>query len=226
MRSKRIEEILSGGRISALLGILSLSDEEAYNHAIAVAEIVDEYLLLAKENNELEWNEEECTEIVMGALLHDIGKAFLPFGLQYSSHGLSKYELEVMRTHPLLGRVAIKNCHFSEIIKNIVLMHHANADGSGYPVINMQVFDKTNVPEYVWLVAYADRFEAMTNNRSFKQAMSYPEAWKELLNMSRKEILPYKYTRLFGEIIKKKSILSIENIDKMEEDNEFSQNRE
>lgn len=216
MKSKRLEEILKRGRVSAHLGILSLSDEEAYSHAIAVAEIVDEYLLLAEEAGELEWTEEECVEIVTGALLHDIGKSFLPFGLQYSTRELSEYELEVIRTHPLLGMVSIKNCHFSDIIKNIILMHHANADGSGYPTINMQVFDISNVPDYVWLVAYADRFEAMTNNRSFKHAMSYPEAWKEILRMSRKELLPYKYTRLFGEIVKKRSLLPIEEIEETE----------
>ena len=44
MKSKRLEEALQKGRVSALLGVLSLSDEEAYNHAIAVADIVDEYL--------------------------------------------------------------------------------------------------------------------------------------------------------------------------------------
>lgn len=210
MKSKRIEDILQKGRVTALLGVLSLADEEAYNHAIAVAETVDEYLVLAKENDELEWNEDECVEIVMGALLHDVGKAFLPFGLQYSAKELSKYELEVIRAHPILGTVAIKNCNFSEIVKNIILMHHANADGTGYPVIDMHVFDKRNVPDYVWLVAYADRFEAMTNSRSFKQALSYPEAWKEILSMSREEILPYKFTRLFGEIVKNRSILAID----------------
>lgn len=209
MKERRIDRILKDGQVSTLLGILSISDEEAYKHAIAVSEIVDEYLVLAQENNELLWTKEECDSIITGALLHDIGKAFLPFGLQFTAKALSKYELEVIRMHPLLGIVAIKNCQFDDIVKNIILMHHANANGTGYPVINAKEFNISNVPEYVWIVSYADRFEAMTNSRSFKQAKSYPEAWKEILELSRKDILPYQPTRLFGEIVKRKSLFYI-----------------
>ena len=89
-------------------------------------------------------------------------------------------------------------------------MHHANADGSGYPTISGNILTEENVPDYVWLVAYADRFEAMTNSRSFKKAMTYPKAWGEILRMSRDGILPYRFTRLFGEIIREKSLFHID----------------
>ena len=209
---KMLDDALQMGRVSALLGILNLSDEEAYRHAISVAETTEEYIELAKKTGELEWSEKQCVEILTGALVHDIGKAFLPFGLQYSAKKLSTYEQEVVRMHPILGIVAVKNCEFSEIVENIILMHHANADGTGYPSFSEQIFNLENVPDYVWLVSYADRFEAMTNTRSFKKALSYPEAWEEILRMSRMEKLPYKFTRLFSEIIKNKSILPIEEI--------------
>jgi len=90
------------------------------------------------------------------------------------------------------------------------LKHHANADGSGYPSISEELNEST-VPDYVWIVAYADRFEAMVGDRSFKRAKTYPDAWKEILSMSRNGVLPYKFARLFSEIVKKRSILSIEN---------------
>lgn len=210
MNKSRLEKMLKKESISTLLGILRISDEEAYNHATSVAEIVQEYLCIAEDVGELEWTEEECDEIICGALLHDIGKAFLPFGLQYSSSTLNDDEMEVIKTHPILGVVAVKNCGFGEIIHNIILMHHANANGTGYPSVNLCIFDEDNVPSYVWLVSYADRFDAMTNNRNFKRTKTYPEAWKEILEMSRVEILPYKYARIFGELVKKRSILSID----------------
>lgn len=203
-------QILSESCIKTTLGILKLADEEAYSHSIIVAQIVEDYIALAKEENELEWSETECYSIIKGALLHDIGKAFLPFGLQYSKKHLNLYELEIIKTHPILGVVSVQNSDFDDIVKNIILMHHANADGTGYPVISGTILSENNVPDYVWLVAYADRFEAMTNNRAFKAAMNYPTAWTEILNMSRKGILPYKYTRLFGKIIREKSLLPIE----------------
>ena len=209
MACNLLEKIKSDGRVMAYLGILNQSDEEAYYHVLAVTDIVNEYLMIASENDELDWTEKECESILIGTLLHDIGKGFLPFGLQHSTKELSNIEYEIIKTHPLLGVTCIQNCKFDEIVTNIILLHHANADGSGYPSINNQIFNEKNVPEYVWLVAYADRFEAMTNTRAFKQAKSYPEAWKEILNMSRAGKLPYKFTRLFGELIRQKSIIPI-----------------
>lgn len=209
MREMFLQEALRVESATPLLGILQLADEEAYKHSVSVAKMVDECVCIALESGELEWSALQCRDIVLGALLHDIGKAFLPFGLQHSASGLTSCELEIIRIHPLLGYVSIKNCSFSDIVKDVVLMHHANADGTGYPALDGKHFDAGNVPDYVWLVSYADRFEAMTNERSFKQAKSYPQAWKEMLLMTQEGILPYKYTRLFGEMIRRNSILPI-----------------
>ena len=208
--SEMYDNVLNDSCVKTTLGILHLADEEAYNHSLMVAEIVDEYIQLAKKEYELDWTEEECKSILKGALLHDIGKAFLPFGLQHSKGRLDEYEAEIMRFHPTLGRVSLQHSDFDIIVKNIILMHHANADGSGYPTISGNILTEENVPDYVWLVAYADRFEAMTNSRSFKKAMTYPKAWGEILRMSRDGILPYRFTRLFGEIIREKSLFHID----------------
>lgn len=205
--STQLKKAKALGRVTAMLGVLRINDEEAYIHSIEVASIVDEYISLAKKIGECEWTDEECEFILTGALLHDIGKAFLPFNLQHSSTNLTKYEREVINMHPILGVISTKNCQFSDIVQNIILMHHANADGSGYPAINNERLNEKNVPEYVWLISYADRFEAMTNDRAFKSAMNYPEAWKEILSLSSIGSLPYKFTRLFGELVKEYSII-------------------
>ena len=204
-----VKECLKNSNISSLLGILQLTDEHAYNHSINVAELVEEYINLSKEENSLAWTEEECVEIIKGALLHDIGKTFLPFGLQSSSIKLDDLEMDILKMHPLLGRVAIKNSHFSEIIENIIYYHHANADGSGYPRVKGKMLTIENVPDYVWVIVYADRFEAMTSYRPFQTPKSYPEAWEQILDMTRNNILPYQYLRIFGEIVKKRSIFQI-----------------
>lgn len=208
--NKLLDRIKNENSVAPLLGILQLTDEEAFAHSLSVAGITSRYLTLASQNNEMEWTKEEQESIVKGALLHDIGKAFLPFGLQHSSKTLTKSELEIIKTHSLLGSVCVQNCGFDTIVNDIILMHHANADGTGYPVMNGEVFNEDNVPDYVWLVAYADRFEAMTNKRSFKASKSFPEAWQEILNLSRNGKLPYKFTRLFSEIVKQDSIFTID----------------
>jgi HD-GYP domain-containing protein (c-di-GMP phosphodiesterase class II) len=213
---ERLKTALGNGSVAAMLGILKLADEEAYIHSLCVAEFVEKYLCLADKDGTNEWSEEECIHILEGALLLDIGKAFLPFNLQHSAGKLKGNELEIIKMHPLLGTVAVQNCKFDKIVTDIILMHHANYNGSGYPILESGTFRGENVPDYVWLVAYADRFQAMTTMRPFKPALSYPEAWRVLVDFARQEILPYKFATLFGEIIKKESLFPIEGRESIE----------
>jgi len=203
------EKILHKELLKPLLTMLKMTDEEAYLHSLEVARITDRCIDILQKWNECEWSNKEIEYILMGALLHDIGKAYLPFGLQHTSAKLDKYDLAIIQTHPILGYEVTKQCGLNEITSNIILMHHANADGTGYPIFDHTPYVENSVPDYVWLVAYADRFEAMTNQRMYKKAKDYPTAWKEILSMSREYKLPYKFTRVFSEIIKSDSILPI-----------------
>lgn len=209
-KQNMLNEVLDIGRVKALMGILKLSDEEAYNHCIDVAKITEFYL---EKEMSIDYNKRTADErrsIITGAVLHDIGKAFLPFGLQSSKKLFSDIEKEVVRTHPILGSLAIQNCEFDEIVNNIVLMHHANADGTGYPRINNQAYglvssDHPNVaievPEYVWIVAYADKLDAMISTRLFKRQKTLNEAWKVLVSTAKKGELPYDILNIYKEII-------------------------
>lgn len=204
-----LNEVLDVGRVKSLMGILKLSDEEAYNHCIDVAKITEFYLEKEMAIDFYKRTPEERRSIVMGAVLHDIGKAFLPFGLQYSKKIFTEIEAEIMRTHPILGSAAIQNCEFDEIVNNIILMHHANADGTGYPRINNKAYgvstDLPNVdievPDYVWIVAYADKLDAMISKRLFKRQKTLNEAWKVLVNISKEGKLPYDVLGIYKEII-------------------------
>lgn len=185
--------------IVAFLEILKLNDEDAYRHSLDVANLV---ALCLEKMSEI-YSEEDCVEITKGALIHDIGKAFLPFGIQHASFKLDTYTKEIMNTHPLLGYIAIKDANMSDIVKNIVLLHHETADKQGYPV-NLETqrpYEIEEIPEYVWIVAYADKFNAMTKNRKFQVSKSYSEAWDELNNMRISGILPYKYAGYFHNVI-------------------------
>lgn len=200
--------------VVSLLGILKIEDEEAYEHSINVARYTDKYLTILNEWKEQVYTEKEQEEILTGAFLHDIGKAFLPFKLQHSSEALSQNKQSIIRMHPLIGLVAIENCEMSEIIENIIYLHHENADGTGYPGKedenhNMTAYQEKDIPEYVWIVSYADRFDAMTSDRAFKRALNYKEAWKEILKLSEKNKLPYRLTRVFYEIIRRESVIPL-----------------
>lgn len=197
-----LSDVMNIGRVKALLGILKLSDEEAYNHCIDVAKITEIYLEKEMYSDYNKRSPEERTSIVAGAVLHDIGKAFLPFGLQYSPKRFSEIETEIMKTHTMLGSIAIQNCEFDQIVNDIVLMHHANADGTGYPRVGNKAYGTDiAVPEYVWIVSYADKLDAMISKRSFKRQKTLKDAWKTLVLISKKGELPYEPLSIYKEII-------------------------
>lgn len=190
--------------VNALLNMLRLQDEDAYSHSDQVAYLTSLCLEEMVKKNECEWYGEQLTEIVKGALLHDVGKIFLPFGIQNSEKKLDIYMSEIMKSHPLLGYLSVRDNGYSDIIKNIILLHHENADGSGYP-LNLETREKyteENVPGYVWIVSYADRFDAMTSPRKFKPSKNYNEGWDELNNLRVNGVLPYKYAKYFHSVVK------------------------
>lgn len=191
--------------VNSLLNILKLQDEDAFTHSKEVALLTSLCLEEMVKKGECEWYNEQMTEIVKGALLHDIGKIFLPFGIQNSEKKLDNYMAEIMKTHPLLGYLSVRENKYSKIVEDIILLHHSNANGTGYPV-NLEtgdVYTEENVPNYVWIVCYADRFDAMTSPRKFKASKSYSEAWDELNQMRINKTLPYKYAKYFHSVIKK-----------------------
>lgn len=194
--------------VKSLLNLLKLQDEDSYTHSFEVAYLTSLCLEEMVSKGECEWCNEEMVEIAKGALLHDIGKLFLPFGIQNSEKKLDNYMAEVMKMHSLLGYLSIRDNGYSDIVENIVLLHHANSNGTGYPTNfeNGTVYTESNVPSYVWIVSYADRFDAMTSSRKFKASKSYNEAWNELNTMRKDQILPYKYAKYFHDVIKKLSV--------------------
>ena len=181
----RVASTQNIGRVKALLGILKLNDEEAYNHSIDVAKLSNRYLIKEEQEGTVTRTEDEKINIITGALLHDIGKAFLPFGLQYSKRKFTDIENEVVKTHPILGATAVQNCNFEQSVKNIILMHHALLDGTGYPALQGKNYGTDiEVPEYVWIIAYADKLDAMISYRNFKNQKKIEDAWTTLVNMS------------------------------------------
>ncbi len=228
LADRLLEEAASDKTIAMLRGTLKQNDEEAYEHCTAMAQIVAQCISLSEkdileQSDNSDYNHTKQVETVKGALIADIGKAYLPFGLQHMHNKLEAEEKEIIKMHPLTGKVAIKSGGFSKIVNDIVLMHHANADGTGYPVVEGKIYvdaetyrnkletkredaDEIDnlhvVPDYVWIVAYADRFDAMTSKRAFKfMQKSYTEAWANILEDIQNNKLPYKYKRIFGRFV-------------------------
>ncbi|MCX7828355.1 MAG: HD-GYP domain-containing protein [Thermanaerothrix sp.] len=116
----------------------------------------------------------EFAEIaVLGGLLHDLGKARIPLEILNKPGPLTEEEFNLMKTHPLLGEqlareLGIDNPHILAIIRS----HHERWSGAGYP--DGKRGEDINFLSRI--VAVADAFDAMTSERSYKQAVPFREA--------------------------------------------------
>ncbi len=110
--------------------------------------------------------------IKYGTLLHDIGKLAVPDNILNKPGKLDAEEFEEIKKHPVAGYELLKSVF--EPISLIVRDHHEKVDGSGYP--NGLKGDEIGLPAKI--VAVADVFDALINERPYKKAFSKEEAVK------------------------------------------------
>lgn len=117
-------------------------------------------------------------QIVTGALLHDVGMLRLPREVLDKRGGLSEAELRQMQTHPPASyKIVCKELLYAQGVGLVVLQHHEHWDGTGYP----QRLAGANIDEGARIVSVADAFEAMVNEKPYRNSMIGYQAMKNLL---------------------------------------------
>ena len=115
----------------------------------------------------------ELEEIILGALLHDVGKALIPLKVLNKPGTLTEDEMALMRFHSVRGYNFLKqNRELPRSILLCALQHHERMDGSGYPL--SVAGDK--IHPYAKTIAVADVFDAITSARSYGRKVTPYEA--------------------------------------------------
>lgn len=146
-----------------------------------------------------------------GSRLHDVGKLAM-MDLVRKSEKLSKEEIEILRTHPLIGVEFIKDFDFLKNAVPIIKYHHERIDGKGYPGELMG----DGIPLLARIVAVADTFDAITTERTYRKQYDIEFAVEEL----RKSAGTQLDKEIVEGFIKNKSRLFKKSIDICEHVNE------
>ncbi len=112
--------------------------------------------------------------LLHAAPMHDIGKIGIPDSILCKPGPLNDAEWLVMKQHPSIGADIIGS-HYSPLLKmakNIALTHHERWDGTGYP----NGLKGKDIPLEGRIVAVADVFDALTNERPYKKAWPVEDA--------------------------------------------------
>ncbi len=112
----------------------------------------------------------------MAALIHDVGKIYVPAEILTKPSRLSGPEMTIIRAHPQFGYDILKNVEFPWRVADIVLQHHERMDGSGYP----QGVSGDDILLQARILAVADVVEAMASHRPYRPALGVEKAIEEI----------------------------------------------
>ncbi len=125
-------------------------------------------------------SDEMIEAIGYGAVLHDVGKIGIAESILRKTGKLTEEEWEEMRRHPAIGALIVEPLRIGRLVAPVIRHHHERWDGQGYP----DGLRGDAIPLGARIVSVADAFDAMTHDRSYRQAMSHEEAVEELVRES------------------------------------------
>lgn len=120
--------------------------------------------------------ESTLISIRYGAILHDIGKIRISEAILTKPGPLTPEEFAQCKRHPEYGAEMIAHLRCAPKVTPIILGHHEQWDGWGYP----QGLRGDNIPIGARIVAIVDAYDAMMTKRPYRRALSKQEAIKRL----------------------------------------------
>ena len=105
--------------------------------------------------------------VYLSALVHDVGKIGVPEAVLCKPGRLSDNEFAMIRAHPGIGARILRGIRQMEDLLPGVLHHHERFDGRGYP----DRLAGRDIPLFGRLICLADSFDAMSSNRTYRNAM-------------------------------------------------------
>ena len=144
-----------------------------YRHSLgvkAVAELLAHVARLSKK-------EQEC--VALASLLHDLGKLRVEDAILEKQGPFDAHERKVMNHHSFDTEQILKRIGGFGEIAHIAAMHHETLDGLGYP----RRVKGEDIPRTARIIAVADVFQALVQNRPYRPPLSLAAAREVLTQM-------------------------------------------
>ena len=125
---------------------------------------------------QLQLSDAELDRLRVAALLHDVGKVAVPEEILEKPTALTSSEWRTVVQHPRIGQVILEQAAALKDAVPIILHHHERYAGHGYPF----GLRANEIPLGARIVAIADAYDAMINDRPYKRAISHEQAIAEL----------------------------------------------
>jgi diguanylate cyclase (GGDEF)-like protein len=162
------------------LRIFLSKDIYTYRHSKRVYQYAVDFSRL------LSLSDYERKTLILGALIHDIGKIEIPRDILNKKGKLEPHEWEIMKKHVTWGKEIILTNKKLEDLVPLVELHHERYDGNGYPY----GLKGKSIPKLARILCIIDSFDAMTTERPYQITKTFEEAIVELRTCSGKQFDP------------------------------------
>jgi len=127
--------------------------------------------------------EDDQRRLTRAALLHDVGKAFVPVAILDKAEKLTEEDIAQLREHPRRGYDALAAAGgFPPEMLDVVLHHHELLDGSGYP----HGLRGDQISDIVRLTTIVDIYAALVEKRAYRLPFTHSRAFSTMEGMGRK----------------------------------------
>ncbi|MBM7691165.1 putative nucleotidyltransferase with HDIG domain [Peribacillus deserti] len=147
-------------------------DKYTYLHSERVAKYS---IKIAKK---LKLQKEQVENLFLAAGFHDVGKINVPEEILNKPGRLTDEEFDIIKKHPVDSAKMIKHIYSGKILE-IIEQHHERLNGSGYPY----GLKENDILHEAKIIAVADTFNAMTEDRAYRKAYSAQYALDEIKSM-------------------------------------------
>ncbi len=177
-----LNEIVKNNNYVTCLEIMKKERNEIYNHSVNTAILSG---LLCKW---MKYNKQSIYRAIVGGLLHDIGLCQIPCSI-IDKKDYTEEELDLIHQHPLFGyESVISNKEIDIEVKKMILAHHENCDGTGYPF----GLKKEKISYETKILSVADRFD----EKYFKNDASIINIFNALEQLYKNEFTKLEYKAL------------------------------
>jgi len=135
------------------------------------------------------FNRDERERMLLAGLLHDVGKLVVPTEILAKHAPLTGEDFAVIRKHPYYSAWILGDIEGFGEISRWAALHHERLDGSGYPYRP----PADEIPAGARILAAADTFTALTEDRPYRCAMSRSGTDQVLRNMAAHNKLDPRY---------------------------------
>jgi len=191
------QEKMTEGSIKSIAAILESKAAGSYLPSPSFIRLVRQM------GQKLNMSELELKHLEYAATLHDAGQIMLPDKVTDKKGILTGEEYALIKEHPKKAAMILKPLKALKEVVPIILHHHENFDGSGYP----SGFKGKEIPIGARIMGVVGSFEAMITKKTYRKAISINKAISEIKTNSGKQFDPI-VVDAFVDVISRKSVIS------------------